>query len=361
MTKSEIVEQKLVELEEIKSNLYELKRFNDPNTSDFFYSNKKIEAVDDFEGMNILGVGRMMETMMSTIIDYSLLLSKTPYSVIPASTETSVRNIILDEENGSPPTNMDRIGQNLRIEELLFDLPSSKVVNGLKGLEITSTKVFDSADRSTHILHELIVSRVNARKNILETYRSGSGDFSLVLGSNELNLDDIYIVSIKTGEQIDINTPYYLDFGFDFKRVFNDDTFTVDTYSVGDRGVGVQLLDVDTDSGNGIKVTTILGHQGLSFSLEDSNSIVRNVIAGLSDLQVGGKYSHNILMKLSQGIFSLTLSSLGVSVWENAIKSSSFIDSTYSLFRDNSALNIGVSFQNIRPLHDVIMEAIDEL
>ncbi len=365
MTIKEKILAKIDELNLIKDSLIKLESFNDPDNEAHIYHTKGISDISGFTGSTPNNLSELLGVLTEKINSYVTMISGLPNiesSIIYRDRGIHDFAIVSDAAHIPIPVVWEKVSEGVSFGSVQQQLPVSSYTGSLNQIEIESVPScrkggVDSVD----IEFEIVVIRINPRKNILEEYVSGNGSIQIIIDSDHLFGDDVFIVGFRPIQPIISTSIYYINFSYKVKMT-NTEGVTMDhIYTIADTSIGNNILDCDPSLTSGIVMWDMLTLNDFSVGYESSigqNGTIMPIPQG-SDL--GGREEGNIIELLSVLNMKTNIEDKVISCRSGISKRRELIREPYSIYNKNENGISHIVIKNVRPIDLVLEEVLSAL
>jgi len=352
---------KIDEFTELKAQLIKKRELIDPNTTRVFFTKEDIKTQKDTAGVTITSLETMMETILKEINAYVEEMRSTPF-IESSPIQTSSAGSIEIWEVGVPNNLLEsnKIGSNLTIEDVGVIGGEVSVSTSMTKLVFTSDTKIKTENMEVNIPHEVVILKVNPRRQVLETYRSGNGPMHLTIPGSDIQFDDIYFVGLSLPAPLEDMAPYYFDLSFSIRKELANGTVEIINRTIGDKSIGIHDAYFDPSVSNHIVAHSIVASEGIVVKITDSN-VVTNVRIGDAVYGTGTSSPGNKIIKVGVNGTSVNTGLKNLSQWKDTSAEAVLHRARYDVYNMEDPQETTVIFSNLRPISDLIQESIDAL
>ncbi len=365
MTIKEKILSKIEELNELKDKLLKSASFSDSDNDAHIYHSKGIGDISSTTGSTPHNIAEALTVIVEEVNTYYAMILSLPHiesSIIYRDRGIYDFGVVSDLSTGNIPVSWTLVSNGVSFESLQQQLPSSSFTGAIKEIEISSTPSFRKGGfEGTDISFEMVIFRINPRKNIKEEYTSGNGSLSLIIGDSILFGDDLLVVGFRPLQQILSTAIYYMDLSYSLRITRADNTVTEHMFTVSDMKIGNNTVDCDFSLEKGILFWDMITLNSFEVSYINTVGQSGTVMPMPPGTDLGGQTAGNVIDKIIVSGIPTTVGEALFS-YRAGISARRLLDeSPYSIYNRNENSISHIVIDNVRPIDLVLEEAINAL
>jgi hypothetical protein len=186
--------EKIEELNETRAKILRKSKFINQNNDTFVYSTEDVQSKDGTEGVTPNDLATTLNSIISKVSLYVNDLKKYPF-VESTQENSNIQRLIIDPH---PTSAIDEtIVANMPAGSILDMIHDAIVDHGFLETTIKTDLLFCESDLSSEsgkIHCDIVLTRLNARLNLIDNFNLSMSDYEVKLSRDFINIDDIYII-----------------------------------------------------------------------------------------------------------------------------------------------------------------------
>jgi hypothetical protein len=364
MTIKEALSKKIQELEEEKLKLIKKAAFLDPDNDMFVYHTMQLSKISGTTGSTPSNLSEILTKIVEEINKYAEYINSIP------NKETSVlkrdrgveKYAIFSTKGLIPaPVTWKEISTDLTFSSVQQYLPMSKYRGFAKKIKIKSSTAFrkggiDYAD----IDYDIVLYRINLRKNIIEEYFANGSYVDVTIDNDHLYGDDFFIIGFKPKLPLIKTSIYYSNLSYSIDIEGEDGSMLSKTYTIGNTKVGNIIPNADCSEGNMVVYWSMFSLNEFNINCTDVSGNVTQLLPDVNT-DLASSYDGNKIITLSSDGIAMDVSRYNISYRKGISNRFVVIDDRYRLYdmMDNGISSIII--KNVIPIDVIIERAIHEL
>ena len=366
MTIKEKLLERITELEALRAGLLRKEPFLDPNNNSFIYSTEDIADLEGTQGTTPLNLSEILEKVVDEINKYVEYIKNLPFAessvIYRERPDVDLALVASNRKAFSIPMVWESKALNVSVQSIYSYLAMSKFYGSIRKMKIYSTPTFRKNDfNGREIDFEIKMFKINNRLNILSEFRSGTGPLDVTITDDDLNADDLFFMCIVVNEPLFDGIVYYQDFTYTIEIENFDGSKENTIHTVGNRRIGNTTMEGDTTLNGASIYWDMLAvdrpNITVKTTLGDTYPINTSQDGPLSATHADG----NMVAEMTIESFTVDMSRLKLSYRGEIASYKTLLSDTYSLYDMNISNVASIVFNNLKPIDQVLEDAINEL
>ena len=366
MTVKEKLEQKIKELEEIKAKLLKLSQFTDPSNDTRVYSSKSIKDLNNTQGVTPKNFGEVLTVVIKKLNEYSDYINSLNYvigsSVNRSRIVTNYKIVPEIADVSNIPQEFSLKYENVDFQSLLNYVPDAEYTSPVTSMSITGTPVIrkdsssgDPVDIGAVFLH------LNPRMMIKDKIVFNNGIISANVSPSSFFGDDIFVVGVFFREDISPDQVFYIDLSYRVDLQLVDGRTVTKAYSIANKKIGVEKNVFDTLRQGIVIAWDMLAVNRCDFTIHNTQGDDTNIGTAIDRPIGGGTFDGNVISQITVQGISQDIANYLLSYRDSCAYYRGIYDCKYSLYSVDEDSLTPVMIPNLKPINEVIYEALRDL
>ena len=359
---------KLEELEALKEQLISMSVLQDENSDALYYRlEKKISNLSDSDLVSLDTITSSYTTIIDTISDYIEYLKDKDVTTTDIVLEEAYSGVLIREDVKENIIDSDEVAIIIEDTNLssVLSYPLDNFNGNIEKITITSNISILKKEDHSPVSFRAKITKVNVRNgNVSEFQFNDNDQLSLIIPKTSIDIDDIYIVSLKIVDIITEDTTLVMSAKVNIanEQIVATEGIPNKTAYIGSRFQDERVFKTPSnESANRGDFWCILGKNGLTVTLTAASNRSVELVIGEDRLNIGGLVEDDIVTTIGTSGKSVNIANLLLSYRPGRGYDFEMYSGGYHAYSINRSPNRMVILKDVIPFPPILRRAINDL
>lgn len=365
MTIKEKLEEKISELEALKDELTKISDFYDPNNQQPVYSEQDIKSISATTGVTPYNFGEAISIVIKKINEYYDYINSIDHIEVSSVMRDRILNNYLIGPYGvnyAIPEEYMLAYEKVPFSSTMDMLPDADYISPISKINITATPTIRYGSSSgVDIPFGIIFSHINPRLAIQNKTTFPNGVLSVSMNREVMHGDDLFFVGVYFKEAPPQDSAIYMDLTYRIDLIHLDGSTDKKLFTIGNSKIGVCENPFDISNNDIVVAWDIVSINRFDFRVGNTRGDTTQISTSADGGIGSGFVEGNIVDRIFIQQFDMDLGALALSYRDSVAWYRGVYDCDFQVHTLPEEGATTVSFLNLKPINEVIYEALREL